>query len=174
VDLKKGEADLALRSAPIADDELVARKLCDAGWSLYASRAYLVRKPAALDLNDLRGHEVIGFDKALATSPAALWLEARTSHATVVMRSREMTEMVLAATSGVGLAVLPCVLADAEPALQRLTPDVVASRALSLVHRRELRLSANVRAVARFVVATIRTHERRIRGLCTHDRGSAP
>ena len=61
-------------------------------------------------------------------------------------------------------AVLPCILGDAEPALRRLTPEVVAMRGLSLVYRRESRLSDSVRAVVRFVVETIRGNADRIRG----------
>ena len=61
-------------------------------------------------------------------------------------------------------AVLPCILGDGEPALRRLTPEVVASRGLSLVYRRESRLSDSVRAVVRFVVETIRGNADRIGG----------
>ena len=163
-DLKKGEADLAIRSGPVADQELVVRKLCESGWSLYASEAYLARRPAPVDLDDLAGHELIGFDTALAAVPAAKWLERRAAVATMALRSREMTDMVTAAASGVGLAVLPCLLGDAEPSLRRLTPQVVATSTLSLVYRREARLSDGVRAVIRFVVELMREHADRIGG----------
>jgi DNA-binding transcriptional LysR family regulator len=45
-DVRKGEADLAIRAAPLADQNLIASKLCEAGFSLYASAAYLDRHPA--------------------------------------------------------------------------------------------------------------------------------
>lgn len=164
VDLVKGEADLALRGGTVTGDELVARKLCDSGSSLYASESYLARHPGPLRTDDLAGHEVIGFDRSLAAQPAARWLEARAARATVVLRSREMVDMVTAAASGLGLAVLPCVLADGEPLLVRLVPEVVATTPLSLVYRREARLSAEIRAVIRFVVEVVADSEARIAG----------
>jgi len=164
VDLMQGAADLAIRSGPVKDQDLVVRKLCDSGWSLYASPAYIARRPP-IDLNDLHGHDVIGHDVSLASLPAAKWLEARASGCRVVLRSREMADMVAAAASGAGLAALPCMLADAHPGLRRLTADVIATRRLSLVYRREARISANVGAAARFVIRVIREHADRIGGL---------
>ena len=39
-----------------------------------------------------------------------------------------MTDMLSAALSGIGLAVLPCLLGDEEPALTRLTPQMLAKQ----------------------------------------------
>lgn len=164
VDLKKGEADLAIRSGPIADRDLVARKLCLSGFSLYASESYLARIDAPVDPNDLRGHDFIGFDTRLANTAPGRWLEDRREKPNIVLRSREMMDVLAAASSGVGLAVLPCMLGDAEPTLRRVTPEVVASYPLSLVYRREARLAAPVRAVIRFVVDVMKENAERIEG----------
>lgn len=164
VDLKAGEADLAIRSGPIADEELIARKLCNAGSSVYASPAYLARHPALTDVDDLRGHDVIGYDLRLGAMPAAKWIEERARNATIVLRSREVTEMLAAALTGVGIAVLPCFLGDEEAGLQRLTPDVVASREFSLVYRPELRLVESVGAVIQFIMDVMSENRDRIAG----------
>jgi DNA-binding transcriptional LysR family regulator len=164
VDLKRGEADLAIRSGPVVDNELVTRKLCESGFSLYASEVYLASRSAPRDLDDLTGHDVIAYDPSLASVPAAKWIEQRSANATIVLRSREMTDMLAAASSGVGLAVLPCMLGDAESALRRLTPAVLATRPLSLIYRREAKLSKQVRAVIDFVVGVMREHAEQIGG----------
>ena len=164
VDLKKGEADLAIRSGPVIDKELVARKLCESGFSLYASEAYLARRLAPSNPNDLSGHDLIAYDPSLAAVPAARWIEERAANATIVLRSREMTDMLAAACGGAGLAVLPCMLGDAEPALRRLTSQVLATRTLSLIYRREAKLSTHVRAVIAFVVEVMRAHADQISG----------
>ena len=164
VDLKRGEADLAIRIGPVTDEDLVMRKLCEVGWSLYASTTYLARRRAPADPTDLVGHEVIVYDGKLAGLPAAKWIAEHASRATVALRIRETTEMLTAAVAGVGLAVLPCYLADAEPMLVRLTPAVLATRNASLVYRREARLSEPVRAVIRFVVEVMREHVDQLRG----------
>jgi DNA-binding transcriptional LysR family regulator len=80
--------------------------------------------------SDLSGHDLIGYHQSLAQMPPARWRKSAAGPASVVHRSREMTDMVAAASSGLGLAVLPCVLADVEPGLVRLTPEVHASRTL--------------------------------------------
>jgi DNA-binding transcriptional LysR family regulator len=167
VDLEQSEADLAVRGAPVDDGDLVSRRLCNTGWSLYAAPSYLARRPAPESLDDLGGHDLIGYHPSLSQMPPARWLDERAEHASVVLRSREMTDMVAAASSGIGLAVLPCVLADIDAGLVRLTPDVVATRALSLVYRREMRLSAPVSAVIDFVFDVIRANAAAIEGTTT-------
>jgi DNA-binding transcriptional LysR family regulator len=164
VDLHRGEADIALRSGPIADERLIVRKLCDAGFALYAAKTYLAEHPAPKDVEDLRGHRLVAFDSSMSKLPSALWIEKRTHGASIALRSRELTDMLSAAKGGAGLALLPCVLADAESELERLSQTVLVKSRLSLVYVREQRLSSHVRAVTRFVVDVIERHRDRIEG----------
>jgi hypothetical protein len=83
-------------------------------------------------------------------------MAARAQGANVVLRSREMNDMLAAAMGGAGLAVLPCLLGDEEAGLVRLTPAVLATREVWLVYQREFRLSAPAQAVIRFVVQVMR------------------
>jgi DNA-binding transcriptional LysR family regulator len=156
-DLKRGDADLALRVGRVSQEDLVARKLGDVGWSLYASASYLKRHPPHADPTNLRGHEIIGCGPGFA-SEAAKWIAEHAAQATIVLHSNDSSGMLEAAVAGLGLAVLPCYQGDAEPALIRLTPTVLTTRDLSLVYRREARLSEAVRVVNRFVVDTMREH----------------
>lgn len=165
VDLKKGEAELALRIGPVADQDLVVQSVGEVGLSLYAADAYLARRPAPTDPRKLAGHEVIGFDQSLAAVPGAKWLALHGAGTTVVLRCREMTDMLAAASAGLGLAVLPCMLGDTQPALKRLTDEVLASNKLSLVYRREMLRVLPVRAVITFVNMVIREHARFISGI---------
>ena len=164
VDLEQAEADLAVRGAPVDGADLIARRLCSSGWSLYAAPSYLERRGAPENLDDLSGHDLIGYHQSLGQMPPAQWLEQRAGSARVVLRSREMIDMVAGASSGIGLAVLPCVLADVEAGLLRLTPEVLATRQLSLVYRREMRSSGAVSAVIDFVFEIIRANSALIEG----------
>jgi DNA-binding transcriptional LysR family regulator len=164
VDLKKGEADLALRNGPVDDPELLVRKVGIAGWSVYASKDYLLRHERPRNIDDLSGHEVVGYDAALASVPAAQWLEARSAGCNVVLRSREVTDMIAAVVAGIGLGVLPCSLAEMAPELERLTDEVVATRQISLVYRREVRLSRDIRAVMAYVAQVMKEQASAIRG----------
>jgi DNA-binding transcriptional LysR family regulator len=164
VDLSKGAADLAIRVGPIHDDQLVARRLCDAGWALYASPTYLQRCGSPMDLDHLAGHELIGFAPGMVGTPASNWIEQRASHADIVLRIRGMVDMLSATLSGAGLALLPCLLGDEEPGLVRLTPHVLVTSEVSLVYRREVRGVEPIQAVIQFVLGVVRENEARLLG----------
>jgi DNA-binding transcriptional LysR family regulator len=163
-DLKRGEADLALRLGPIQDEELIARKLGEVGWSLYASPSYLESHPAPANPHALAGHKVIAYGAALASMPAAQWLETHAAQAVTVLTANEITTMLDAAIFGVGLALLPCLLADIDPRLVRLTQQVLAQRELSLVYRREARLNEAVRVTVNMLVQATRRQAHQISG----------
>jgi DNA-binding transcriptional LysR family regulator len=158
VDLKKGEAELALRIGPITDQDLVAQNMGEVGLSLYASNAYLARRHALINPLQLAGHEVIGYDQSLSALPGAKWLEAHATEASVVLRCREMTDMLAAANAGLGLAVLPCMLAETVPTLVRLTDQTLCRAKLSLVYRREMLKVDPVRVVIKFITSLMRGH----------------
>ena len=165
VDLRKREADLAIRVGPIDDDELVARKLGEVGLALYVSRDYSIQQCRPIDPDDLAGHAVIGFHRTLAETPAAEWLAARSKNANVVLRSREAVDMLTAAKDGAGLAVLPCFLADAERSLVRLTHEPIATRRLSLVYRRDSRSSPELRSLISLIVRVMRGQSAKLQGI---------
>jgi DNA-binding transcriptional LysR family regulator len=156
VDLRAGEAELALRVGAVKDPELIVRRVGEGGWSLYGSPNYLARRGRPRDPRQLSGHELIGFDPALAATPGARWIAEFGRQATIAMRGREMIDLVAAAVEGVGLAVLPCMLGDGESRLVRATDEVLGRHPLSLVCRRELQAVPAVRAVMRFVAAAVR------------------
>jgi DNA-binding transcriptional LysR family regulator len=169
VDLRKREADLAIRVGPVEDEELIARKLCEVGLALYGSRDYLARQQHEVDPDDLSGHALVGFHRKLAETPAAQWLAARAGKAHVVLRSREAVDMMAAVQAGVGLGVLPCFLADPERSLIRLTPTPIATRRVSLVYRRQPRLSAELRSVISLIVQLMRDQASRMLGVPSSD-----
>jgi DNA-binding transcriptional LysR family regulator len=164
VDLKKSEADLAIRSITTDDEDLVARPLGDTGFSLYAAPAYLERHPAPRDPRDLAGHDVLGYDSSLAGTPGAQWLAEHGRGANIIMRSRELSDMLSACAAGLGLAVLPCLLAASEPSLRRLTPEVLGTRKLWLVYRKEALISQPVKEVMELVTTVMRAHGARMAG----------
>lgn len=164
VDLKRGEAELALRVGAVADEALTVTRLCDAGWSLYAAEAYLARRPWNGDPTDLAGHEIVGLDARLAGVVGAVWVAAHGEGAKIALRLSEMTEVLNAVVAGVGIGALPCLLGDAEPRLRRLAPDVIGRQPVSLVYRADVGRSAPVRAVVRFVAAVVKRHAAAIEG----------
>jgi DNA-binding transcriptional LysR family regulator len=164
-DLKRGEVDLAVLVKDATDKDLIRRTLGEVGWSLYASGAYLARHPAPVDPNDLSGHEIVALASDSTAAPAAKWLAAHAKNATVVSRSNASASLVAAAVAGAGLALLPCFLAEVEPSLQRLTPDVLTKHPVSLAYRREAKIAEPVKVVIRLVIDLMREHADSLRGV---------
>lgn len=163
VDLKRGEADVALRSGAI-DDDLVAKRVDDVGWSLYASAPYLARRGAPADPFDLSGHDVLGAADDMKGVASAAWLERHGKGANVVMHCREVSDLLAACVAGIGLGLLPCLFADAEPALERLTPEQLCSSRFWLVYRKESLRAEPVKAVVEFLSEALRGREKGPRG----------
>jgi hypothetical protein len=72
-----------------------------------------------------------------------------------------MADLVAAAVAGVGLAALPCIVGEVEPALKRVTKETLGRHALSVVYVRKTALSPSVSLVIRFVMTVLRGHLRR-------------
>lgn len=152
LDLRRGEADVAIRIRDSADPELITRKIGRAGWSLYAAGSYLARKGAPPSPEALAGHDVIGFAPSLGSVVGARWIEAHGAGTNVVLRADTIGAAVDAAVVGFGLVFLPCFVAARTPALRRLTPRVVGSRDILLVVHPDLARVGRVRATMDFLV----------------------
>jgi molybdate transport repressor ModE-like protein len=113
VSLSRLDADLALRlSAPIEDTD-VAQKIGRMDFGLYASPDYPnVAKPA--------DWEFIAYTDRQADFAHRRWLYEVIGERRVVCEVTDLSNQYEAACSGIGVAGLPCFIADAEPKLQRL------------------------------------------------------
>jgi len=142
-DLTRREADLAVRMGRPRDAGLVTRKLSDVAFRLYAAPAYLGRRRAV----DLEKDAFVGFEESLAGTPQERWLARVGPERRVVFRCNSTAALLEAARAGVGVAVLPCFVADADPGLVRLDgPEPVPHELWLLVHG-DLRRTPRVRAV---------------------------
>jgi DNA-binding transcriptional LysR family regulator len=74
LNLSKGEADIAIRLPPFADDALVRRKIVDHPWAIYATHTYAERQGRIARFEDINDHSVIAFDGAMRNHHAARWL----------------------------------------------------------------------------------------------------
>ena len=149
VSLTRREADVAVRLERPPQADLVVRKLGTYAYALYASRSYLAKRAAAVR-TDLAAHDVLGFDDELSSIPEAVWLSERTRR--YALRSNSFSVLERAAMAGVGVAVLPCFLADGREDLVRVDPgEDVSARSLWVVVHAELATQTRVRAVVDFV-----------------------
>jgi DNA-binding transcriptional LysR family regulator len=157
-DLSRREADIALRIGTSLDTRLVGRKLAALGFGLYAARA----RPKKLVLARAT---FVTFDEAVGKLPHEAWLAEHAEDARIVLRSNRQETLTEAVRLGLGLGILPCLVADAVPELVRwLGPDEVFSRELWLLVHPDLKDSRRVRAVMDALSAFIERESERVTG----------
>jgi len=153
LDLAKGEADIAVRGAQaLPDSDLIARRIGQVTWSLYCSRDYAARRGVPSAPEELRGHALIGGDASLDRMHGMRWMFAHAPDAEVPCRSSTMTNMILAAKTGLGIAPLPCLTADVEEDLiQCFPPPRELTSTTWIVTRPDLKDVPRVRAFIDFI-----------------------
>lgn len=157
LDLSRREADLAFRATRPTQGDLFGRKLADIAWAVYGADSYLTPRGAPAAPGELAAHAVIGWDSAAASVKAAQWLAETVPESAIVYRSSSLINQLLAVKAGMGLAVLPCYLADPEPDLRRALPPVPElTRELWLVTHMALKSTARVRAFMEIVGEGVR------------------
>ncbi|SMF71795.1 transcriptional regulator, LysR family [Tistlia consotensis] len=145
-DLTKREADVALRPSDRPPERLVGRRLGRIAEAVYAAR------DSAQESTDLRSLDWIGPDPGLHFPALEDWLEAEGLAPLVVLRLDSLLAIRAAVAVGLGVAVLPCYLADPDPTLTRLGDPVTGlDSELWLLTHPDLRRTARVRAFLDFM-----------------------
>jgi DNA-binding transcriptional LysR family regulator len=157
LDLARGDADIALRTGSRPDGAgIVARRLPDVAWSVYCSRSYAGEHGAPASVDALDGHPVLDIDGALAGRPAPLFLARAAPNSTISARSNSLANLVSALKAGLGIAMLPCLIGDAEPGLVRCLPPIKEVESeMWLIVREDVKSAPHVRAFADFLAAEI-------------------
>jgi DNA-binding transcriptional LysR family regulator len=134
-DLLRREADIAFRFGPEASrprpPTLVARRLGEEPFLLYGAEAYLDRRGAPVDPEDLADHDVVVY---AGPHPAAGWCVRAFARATVALSARSMQVTAAAIAAGLGLGVLPKRSARLFPSLRPLSPVVAQGTGWLIVH----------------------------------------
>ncbi len=157
LDLAKGEADVAMRMHEPGDASLVARRIADSAWGVYASRSYLERHGRPQRYEDLDHHAVVEFTGEMAANQAAKWLRKTAPRARVAARANSMLGAMASVKSGAGLAPLPMLLGGSEVGIEAVLSPVpeIGSRVYLVTHA-DLRGTARVRAFSDFIAAEIK------------------
>jgi DNA-binding transcriptional LysR family regulator len=156
LDLTNGEAEVAVRMHEPGEASLIARKIADSWWAVYASRSYIQRHGRPQRWEDLGQHAVIAFGGEVADNHASRWLRTAAPRARIAARGNSMLGVLAAVKSGAGLAPLPMLLGGSEDGLEPvLAPVPELGSKIYLVMHSDLRSTARVRAFCDFVVAEI-------------------
>jgi len=161
-DLGAGEADIALRSvADLQGGGIVGRRLCNDDWTLYCSREYADANGVPSTREELKKHAFIGGGGGGLWKAYSAWLDDLGLQEQVIMHHGSATGMLSAIRSGLGIAVLPTILADAQPDLVRcIPPKTHHKRSLWLLTHERVRHTPRVRAVIDFLYERLSNHVR--------------
>ncbi len=139
------EADIAIRLTPSPPDNLVGKRICMMGHGIYASKDYLDNfidiKTSKVDLV-LWGSE----------QEKPVWTKAAFTDSRVAVRVDTAGNMLAAIKGGLGLARLPCYLAEGEETIRQLPIALTPSSwGLWVLSHPDLRDTARVRVCREFL-----------------------
>lgn len=149
-DLRRREADIAIRSFRPTQPDLIARKLCEEEVHLYAARDYA----AALG-DDLSEAAFLGYDTGprLRQALSGIGLDLREEQFLALSNSHLVVlDMVRA---GLGIGIVPDRVAARDPSLVRVGSYPALRHDLWAVAHRELRTSARMRILFDCLVRNI-------------------
>jgi DNA-binding transcriptional LysR family regulator len=153
VDLRKGEADLAVRLVRPTDPRLACRKLADFSLRLYASRGYVAERGMP---PTLAAQALVAYEDAVLTSARHPFANLPMDHAQLSLLSNSHRVLLAGAASGLGIVQMPSYVGDTHPELVRVFPDVEEAYAVWLVVPQVNRRIAAVRAVSEAIAEEFR------------------
>lgn len=156
VDLRRREADIAIRNFRPTQPDLIAKKVKDDTARLYATPGYLRSIGNPKTPQDLSRAEFIGWDTTDvyvdALNKRGLNLTKRNMP---ILTANHLVHWQLV-REGVGIGVVPEWIGDAEPKVRRVLPDLKPMTfPMWLTTHRELNTSRRVRLVFDFLAAAL-------------------
>jgi len=151
-DLRRREADIAIRAGRPTDPDLIARKLPSNTACLYASESYLERIGNPRDSDELLRAEFIGFDQQQQFIDGLNQLGLKvTSHNFPIICNNHIVQWQMV-KQAMGIGVMITQVGDAEPGVRLAAPWLPAFEIeVWLVAHRELNTSRRVRLVYDFL-----------------------
>ena len=153
-DLGSREADIAIRISPKPPEHLIGQPIVKVRHGVYGTQEY--------------------FDKNFDIDNLILWLHEETKpkwvvdhfpEGNIVAKVSDVVTMMELVKNHVGIARLPCYVADTEPTLRRLDLELILSNwSVWVLSHQDLRDTARVRAFREFLVNIIRKKTELIAG----------
>ena len=159
--LTRRDADVALRPAEAAPEGLVARRLATIATALYAAPHYLASRPH-LDPLEM---DWLSPDESLSHLRSARWIAKRVRPERIIHRANSLTALREAARAGLGIAALPCFLAEPDTNLCRAAlPVAEMANSLWLATHPDLRQMPRIRGVMDAVAHYVTVRQRVMEG----------
>lgn len=121
LDLRRGQADVAIRPSNTPPDTLVGRRVAIAAHAIYATTDLAGTLPREVDKGSSdTGIPWVGLNFALSHLASAQWLAQRSPAPKVAVTVSSLKGLEHAVRGGLGLGVLPCYMGDRHPDLTRI------------------------------------------------------
>lgn len=147
-DLLQREADIAVRMVEPIQDALVTRRLQPVTVGLYAHRSYLDRRGAPASMDELRNHDLIGFDHGTPAIRAFVTRFPALDRPAFALRTDSDLAQLAAVRAGFGIGVCQVQVARRDPHLVRVLADAFsADLGLWIVMHEDLKTDARCRTV---------------------------
>ena len=154
--LLRREADIAIRMARPQQASLLARRIGRVDIGVYASAEYLRSHPAPRTVQELRHHALIGFDQDEQIIRGLQGVGVALTRESFQVRSDDHLVHWQCLVAGLGVGFAATWLAEREPGLRRLLPDLpIPPLPVWLAVHREIRSNARVRAVFDFLASAV-------------------
>jgi DNA-binding transcriptional LysR family regulator len=159
LDLSMREADVAIRLNPPTQQDLIQRRLMTVHTHLYATPTYLEDHGRPQTVDDLDDHRLIAYGiENKPPVPTLNWV-LKAGHAdnspprTAAMRINNISGMLKATESSIGIASLPDYLTKGRPNLERVLPDLEGpSFTAYFVYPEEMRRSKRIAVFREFLL----------------------
>lgn len=146
-DISYRGADLAIRGARPASEELIIKRLMTIEMGLYASQAYLDKSGNPSTIAELNKHKLVMFPADLVPRHRKTLCGSEMTNPDVVLECNSQLLLQSAARNGIGISLLSSFLAGKDDALIRLFPEQKELVDIWLVVHPDLHKAARVRAV---------------------------
>ncbi len=160
-DLGRREIDIAMRTTNNPPEDLVGQRVAAIGYAVYGLQSRYGNHPQKTWIDQTW----LGLEEELSHHATWQWLTQQKLQQRVVFRSNSFLLLSQACASGLGLAVLPCLMGDALPTLERLTPPIPdCESSLWLLSHPDLRRVARVSMVKKTLLQSLQAMRTQLEG----------
>jgi len=153
--LAKREIDISITVRKPTEGNLVARKLTNYRFGLFASAEYLAGRKPIRKREDLREHNIVGYIDDLLYDQELHYLAEFSPGLQANFRSSTVVGQISAIVAGAGIGIIPYFLAHPEPTLVPVLVDYSIEREFWLQVNPDSRKLARVRTTIDFIVDQI-------------------
>lgn len=157
--LSRREADIAIMVGRPDHGRLIGRKLVDYSLGLYASQDYLDRSGVPQTVTDLAQHRLVGYVEDLIYAPALHYAQEFWRNWQAQIEISSAIGQFEAVRAGAGIGVLHDYLAQPNPQLARVLPQLRITRSYWVTFHESLKDVSRVQIVAKFLAEIVQSHQ---------------